>query len=72
MLWFTNMKVEVDQEDDGRFIAEIPEIPGAMAYGATAEEAVNRVEALVLRVLAERLDRGEPSPELNGVFTVAA
>jgi predicted RNase H-like HicB family nuclease len=66
------MKVEVDQEDDGRFIAEIPEIPGAMAYGATAEEAVNRVEALVLRVLAERLDRGEPSPELNGVFTVAA
>jgi len=66
------MKVEVDQEDDGRFIAEVPDIPGAMAYGATAEEAVNRVEALVLRILADRLDHGEPSPELNGVFTVAA
>ena len=66
------MKVEIEQEQDGRFIAEVPEIPGALAYGASQEEAIYKVEALVLRILADRLDHGEPSPELEGVFTVAA
>ena len=46
--------IEIEQEKDGRWIAEIPQIPGAMVYGSTREEAVSRVEALVLRVLAER------------------
>jgi predicted RNase H-like HicB family nuclease len=46
--------VEIEQEKDGRWIAEIPQIPGAMVYGRTREEAVSRVEALALRVLAER------------------
>jgi predicted RNase H-like HicB family nuclease len=46
--------IEIEQEKDGRWIAEIPQIPGAMVYGRTRKEAVSRVEALALRVLAER------------------
>ena len=44
--------VEIEQEKDGRWIAEIPQLPGTMAYGRTRTEAVSRVEALALRVLA--------------------
>jgi predicted RNase H-like HicB family nuclease len=50
------LTVEIEQEKDGRWIAEIPQIPGTMAYGRTRTEAVSRVEALALRVLAERID----------------
>ncbi len=64
--------VETEQESDGRWIAEISQIPGAMAYGASRNEAVARVEALGLRVLAERIEQGENSPEIEQVFTVAA
>ena len=64
--------IEIEQETDGRWIAEIPEIPGAMVYGRTREEAVSRVEALALRVLAERIERGEISPLIDKVFSVAA
>ena len=64
--------VEIEQETDGRWIAEIPQIPGAMAYGSSREEAVARVEALGLRVLAERIEQGESSPEIEKVFAVAA
>jgi len=64
--------VEIEQESDGRWIGEIPQIPGAMAYGQTRDEAVARVEALGLRVLAERIEQGESSPEIQQVFTVAA
>ncbi len=46
--------IEVEQEKDGRWIAEIPEIPGTMGYGRTREEAISRVEALALRVLADK------------------
>ena len=51
--------LEVEQEDDGRWLAEIPELPGALAYGATRDEALRRAEALALRALAERLDHAE-------------
>ena len=64
--------VETEEESDGRWIAEVPQIPGAMAYGSTREEAVARVQALGLRVLAERIEQGETSPEIQQVFTVAA
>jgi predicted RNase H-like HicB family nuclease len=64
--------VEIEQEQDGRWIAEIPQIPGAMVYGQTREEAVSRVEALALRVLAERIEHGETSPLIEKVFSVAA
>jgi predicted RNase H-like HicB family nuclease len=66
------MRVEVEREVDGRWIAEVPELPGAMAYGATKDEAVAKVEALVLRVLAVFDLVGEETPELSRVFTVAA
>ncbi len=64
--------VETEQESDGRWIADIAQIPGAMAYGASRDEAVARVGALGLRVLAERIERGESSPEIEQVFAVAA
>ena len=64
--------VETEEEADGRWIAEIPQIPGAMSYGNTRDEAIARVEALGLRVLAERIENGESSPEIQQVFTVAA
>jgi len=57
-------RVEVEQEVDGRWIAEVPELPGALAYGQTREEAVRRAQALSLRVLAERLEHGEPLPQV--------
>jgi predicted RNase H-like HicB family nuclease len=66
------MRVETEQEEDGRWIAEVAQLSGAMAYGATRAEAVAKVEALVLRILADRLDHGEKAPELSQVFTVAA
>jgi predicted RNase H-like HicB family nuclease len=66
------MKVETEKEDDGRWIAEIPTLPGAMAYGATKKEAIAKVEALVLRALADKIEHGEDPPEVSHVFTVAA
>src|SRR3990172_9750341 len=56
-------KVEVEQETDGRWIAEVPELPGVITYGASREEAVTRAQALSLRVLAERLEHGEDLPQ---------
>ena len=66
------LKVETEQEEDGRWIAEVLQIPGALAYGSTRHEAVARAEALASRVLAERLEQGESSPELEQVFSVVA
>jgi predicted RNase H-like HicB family nuclease len=60
--------VEWEQETDGRWIAEIPLIPGVMAYGSTKEEALRKVEILALKVLAERLERGEEVLEIHGMF----
>lgn len=51
--------VETEQEADGRWIAEIVELPGAMKYGGNREEAVAQAEALALRVLADRIEHGE-------------
>jgi len=66
------MKIEIDREEDGRWIAEIPDLPGVMVYGASRDEAISKAEALALWVLADRLDHGEEIPELKEVFTVAA
>ena len=57
-----NFSIEYEQEEDGRWIAEVPELPGALAYGSTAEEAMAKVEALALRALAERLETFESHP----------
>ena len=53
------LRVELEREEDGRWIAEIAELPGVMAYGRTREDALRAVEALALRVLADRLEHGE-------------
>ena len=50
------MKIEIDREDDGRWLTEIPDLPGVMAYGHTQEEALAKVKALALRVMADRLE----------------
>jgi predicted RNase H-like HicB family nuclease len=59
-----NLQIEVEREDDGRWLTEAPELPGVLAYGQTREEAIARVKALALRVLADRLEHGESAPEL--------
>ncbi|MBI3921318.1 MAG: type II toxin-antitoxin system HicB family antitoxin [Armatimonadetes bacterium] len=66
------MNIEIEREEDGRWIAEVLDLPGVMAYGRTQEEAVSKAEALALRVLADRLDNGEEIPELREVFAVPA
>ena len=65
-------KVEVEQETDGRWIAEVPELSGVLAYGASREEAVTRAQALSLRVLAERLEHGENLPQVDPLFSIVA
>ena len=57
-----NFHLECEPEDDGRWLAEVPELPGVMAYGATAAEAMSKAEILALRVIAERLEQGEAKP----------
>jgi predicted RNase H-like HicB family nuclease len=64
------LSVEVEQEDDGRWLAEVPELPGVLAYGGTRTEALDRAQALALRVLADRLEHGEPVPQVGHVFAV--
>jgi len=64
--------VELEQEDDGRWIAEVLELPGALAYGATADEATAKVQALALRVVADRLEHGEAGPEFLSISFDAA
>jgi predicted RNase H-like HicB family nuclease len=64
--------VDYEQEEDGRWIAEVLELPGVMVYGATKDEALAKAQALALRVVAERLDHGEMLAEpLNILFAAA-
>ena len=57
-------KIEVEQEEDGRWMAEVIDLPGVMTYGASPEDAKSKVQALALRVLAERIESGEAGSEL--------
>jgi predicted RNase H-like HicB family nuclease len=57
-----NLTIETEREADGRWIAEVPELAGVMAYGATQDEAMARAEVLALRALAEQLENGEARP----------
>src|SRR5262245_57158456 len=57
-------KVETEREDDGRWLAEVLELPGVLAYGESEDIARSRVQALALRIIAERLEQGEAGPEL--------
>lgn len=67
-----NLSIELEHEDDGRWIAEVPSLPGVLAYGHSREEALAHVQALALRVIAERLEHGETAPELLSLSFMAA
>ena len=66
------MSIETEREADGRWIAEVPELPGVMAYGTTEDEAMTKAEALALRVVAERLENGESKPIAFNIALPAA
>ena len=66
------LKIELEQEEDGRWLAEMAGLPGVMAYGASRQDALRAVETLALRVLADRLEHGEPMNEPFNVTFVAA
>jgi len=65
-------RLEIEKEEDGRWIAEVMGLPGVLAYGQTAEEAKAKVQALALRVIADRLEHGEADPELLTISFAAA
>jgi predicted RNase H-like HicB family nuclease len=65
-------RVEIEQEEDGRWIAEVADLPGALAYGQTPEEAKAKVQALGLRVVADRLEHGEAGPDWRNISFAAA
>mgnify|MGYP001593907171 CR=1 FL=1 len=64
----TVMKVEFERETDGRWIAEVKELPGVMAYGKTKQEAQRKVYAIALRTLADKVERGTPSAPVSRLF----
>ena len=64
--------IEHEREEDGRWLAEVPELPGVLAYGATADQAMAKAEALALRVLAERLEHNEAKPQPISIGISAA
>ena len=64
------MHIEIERESDGRWIAEVVELSGVLAYGKTKEDAVSKVETLALRAIADRLEHGETIPELDELFAV--
>ena len=66
------LRVEIEREDDGRWLAEVVELPGVLAYGETQEAALSRVQALALRVIAERLEHGETGSDLLSISFNAA
>jgi predicted RNase H-like HicB family nuclease len=65
-------RVEIEQEEDGRWIAEVIDLPGVLAYGNTPAEAKAKVQAIALRVVADRLEHGEAGPDLVTVSFAAA
>ena len=67
-----NYTIELEQEEDGRIIAEVIELPGVLAYGKTKEEAIAKAQALALHVIADRLEHGETGSELLNLSFVAA
>ena len=64
--------IEHEREEDGRWLAEVPELPGVLAYGTTADEAMAKAEALAFRVLAERLEHKEAKPQSISIGIAAA
>jgi predicted RNase H-like HicB family nuclease len=66
------LNVEVEREEDGRWLAEVPSLPGVMVYGVTRDDAFAKATALAFRVIADRIEAGEPVPaEAHGLFAAA-
>ena len=69
MVNFTPLRIESEREEDGRWLAAVPELPGVMAYGSTEEEASRRVKSIALQILADMIESGEALPSsLNHLF----
>ena len=66
-----NLKIELEREADDRWIAEVMELPGCLAYGETRASALAKAKALALRVLADRMEHGEPVPAGDELFSIA-
>lgn len=66
------LTIETEREDDGRWIAELIELPGVLAYGQSRDDAIAAVQALAFRVIADRIEHGETSRILEPVAFVAA
>ena len=64
------LKLEIEQEEDGRWLAEVVELPGVMAYAGSRKEAIAKTQALALRVLADRIEHGEEIPDVIDQFLV--
>ncbi|HEV7684096.1 MAG TPA: type II toxin-antitoxin system HicB family antitoxin [Pyrinomonadaceae bacterium] len=64
--------IEFEREDDGRWLAEVLELPGVLAYGQTSDEAIAKAQALALRTLADRLEHAETAPEFGSISFAAA
>lgn len=67
-----HFNIEHEQEEDGRWLAEVPGLPGVLAYGDTADDAMAKAEVLALRVLAERLEHGEARPQSISIGVATA
>lgn len=67
-----DVSIECELEEDGRWLAEVPQLPGVLAYGATADEAMATADVLALRVLAERLEHGESRAHAISISVAAA
>ena len=65
------LRVETEQEEDGRWLVDVVDLPGVLAYGQTRNEALVKAEALALRVIADRLEHGERAPALTNLFVAA-
>ena len=65
-------EIECEREEDGRWLAEVPQLPGVLAYGSSADEAMAKAEILALRVLAEQLEHGESRPRSISIAVAAA
>jgi predicted RNase H-like HicB family nuclease len=64
------LSVEFDREEDGRWIADVPAIPGVMVYGATRDEALTKVQVLALHVIADAIEHGEMQPDPSITFEI--
>lgn len=67
-----NYTIDIDTEEDGRIIAEVLELPGVLAYGNTQEEAVSKVQALALHIIADRLEHEETTSQLLNLSFIPA